>query len=148
MMNDKELYYKYIELEDVHEKLERYRRDFIKTVRGNPEFYDTATKFSKRIEEVLAWYQLEMNSLAFALIKEIESAKKLIRVMEAYGIDPSEALSRNGKDSVECGFKIPEKLSGYIDWDKVNKDYMKNKADELIKEFPHLKSKIYEAYLK
>ena len=147
-MDNKGLYSKYIELEEVHEKLEKYRKDFIKTVRGNPEFYDVAMEFSKRIEQVLSWYQTELNCLAFALIRQIKMEKKLIGVLEQYGIDPAQALSRDATNTVANSYKIPEKIVDYIDWDKVEKRHMEKKAEELVKVFPYLKSEIYKIYLK
>ena len=145
---EKELYEKYVQLDEIHDLLEKYRKDFVRGIRGNKEFYDLAIGFARKIEGVLSWYQLEMMSLTLALNNEIKTQKLLIKIMEAYGIDPSEALSRDATNTVANCYKIPENIVDYIDWDKVEKRHMEKKAEELTKEFPHLKSEIYKVYLK
>lgn len=145
-MTDKLLYDKHIELEEIHNLLEKYRKDFVRDIRGNDEFYKIAVKFVKKIEGVLSWYQLEMNGLSFQLINELRVQKQLIEIMESYGIDPAEALKRDAVHTVKPCHKVPEKLAPYINWDKVENDYIDRKAEELKKQFPHLKDKIDRIY--
>lgn len=142
-------------LEEIHDQLEAHRKQFISVIRGNKEFYRPAIEFTSRIEHILAWYQLELMAVSTELIKQIESEKHLIGVLELYGIDPSQALAKwnesnlsnelnHSKEFME--YRIPEKLKPYINWDKVQRDMLENKMRELQEEFPHLADKISQIF--
>ena len=145
---EKELYEKYVQLDEIHDLLEKYRKDFVRGIRGNKEFYDLAIGFARKIENVLSWYQLEMMSLTLALNNEIKTQKLLIKIMEAYGIDPSEALMPSKIRITQGlnGFYIPEKLIPYFDHDYAHRVTMKQERDKLKSMFPNFSDKIDELY--
>ena len=154
-MNKQEITNRNIMLEEIHEQLEEHRKQFISVIRGNKAFYKPAIEFTSKIEQILAWYQMELMSVSVELIKQIESERYLIKIMEMHGINPSEALSgwsqwnldeayEHSKEFME--YRVPEKLKPYIDWGKVERDVMKNKMRELQKEFPHLSKVITQVF--
>ena len=101
------------------------REKLIICAADNKKFVAQILEIAELYDKILSSYELELLKHQVELSKQIKQERKLLNILETYGIDLTQALSRSDNQlesdydlAINCGVcKVPEKLTNKIRYD-------------------------------
>ena len=101
------------------------REKLITCAADNKKFVAQILEIAELYNQILSTYELELLKYQVELSKQIKQERKLLDILETYGIDLATALSRSDNQiesdydlAINCGVcKVPEKLTNKISYD-------------------------------